>query len=106
MPMDNLPGKNSLALRIKNIQLKFAKANMKETKINNLSGWERFLNPIFKVIFWGSFLFSFTKNKGIKEIKAKIAAMIMIDLKLKPKNQNKRKTIIEPKIAPEVSIVL
>jgi len=79
---------------------------MPETKINNLSGRGRFFKPIFRLIFCGSLFLSFTKYNGIKERVAKIAAMIIIDLKLNPKNQNKRKTTIDPATAPEVSIAL
>ena len=64
---------------------------MPEIKINNLSGRGRFFKPIFRFISCGFPLFSFTKYNGIKERKAKIPAVSIIDLKLNSRNQNKRK---------------
>lgn len=73
---------------------------------NSLSGFGSVFRLTLNEIFCDFLFASFTNNKGISEKNAIIAAKRIIWLKSIAINQIKRKTKIEPRIAPAVSSAL
>ena len=73
------------------------------TKVKYFNFFPNPFNPSNKLDPFGFIFGSLTKNKGIIERIETTAAIKIIGLKPKFNFQNKKSTIIEPKIAPEVS---